>query len=73
MNIKHRIGNRNYHSKLPIIVFQINLNSIHESEEFKETSIVIYITFTFSDLQLMMGVFGHLLGTQKIFYASFQI
>ena len=71
MNIKNRIGNRNYHSKLPIIVFQINLNSILESEKFKETSIVIYITFTFSHLQLMMGVFWHLLGTHKDFLRKF--
>ena len=47
MNIKNRIGNRNYHFKLLIIVFQITLNSILESEEFRETSIVKYITFMF--------------------------
>ena len=35
---KNRIGNRNVHSKLPIIVFQINSISLIESEEFRETS-----------------------------------
>ena len=32
------IGNRNVHSKLPIIIFQINSISLIESEEFRETS-----------------------------------
>ena len=36
---KNKIGNRNSHSILPNIVFQINSISISESEEFKETSI----------------------------------
>ena len=36
---KIRIGNRKFHSKLPIIVFQINSISLIESEEFRETSI----------------------------------
>ena len=36
---KNRIGHRNFHSKLPVIVFQINLISLIESEEFKETLI----------------------------------
>ena len=36
---KIRIGNRNFHSKLPIIVFQINSISLIQSEEFRETSI----------------------------------
>ena len=39
MYSKNRIGNRNVHSKLPIIVFQINLISLIESEEFRETLI----------------------------------
>ena len=37
MYSKHRIGNRNVHSKLPIVVFQINSISSIESEEFRET------------------------------------
>ena len=41
MYSKKKIGNRNFHSKLPIIVFQINSISSIESEEFRETSIVI--------------------------------
>ena len=36
------IGNRNFDSILPIIVFQINSISLIESEEFKESSIVIH-------------------------------
>ena len=39
MYSKNRIGNKNVHSKLPIIVFQINSISLIESEEFRETSI----------------------------------
>ena len=35
---KNRIGIRNFDSKLPIIVFQINSISLIESEEFGETS-----------------------------------
>ena len=35
---KNRIGNRNVHSKLPIVVFQINLISLIELEEFREAS-----------------------------------
>ena len=38
MHSKIRIGNRNYHFKLPIIVFQITSISLIESEEFRETS-----------------------------------
>ena len=38
MYSKNRIGNRNVHSKLPIVVFQINSISSIESEEFRETS-----------------------------------
>ena len=38
MHSKNSIGNRNVHSKLPIVVFQINLISSIESEEFRETS-----------------------------------
>ena len=34
---KNRIINRNVHSKLPIIIFQINSISLIESEEFGET------------------------------------
>ena len=30
-------GNRKFHSKLPIIVFQINSISLIESEEFRES------------------------------------
>ena len=35
---KNRTGNKNIHSKLPIIVFQINSLSLIESEEFRKTS-----------------------------------
>ena len=35
---KNRVGNRSFHSKLPIIVFQINSLSLIESKEFRETS-----------------------------------
>ena len=38
MYSKNRIDNREFHSKLPIIVFQINSISLFESEEFRETS-----------------------------------
>ena len=41
MYSKNRIGNGKFHSKLPIIVFQINSISLIESEEFRETSIVV--------------------------------
>ena len=37
---KDRTGNKNFHSKLPIIVFQINSINLIESEEFRETSII---------------------------------
>ena len=43
MNSKNRVGNKNVHSKLPVIVFQINSISLIESEEFWETSIVSQI------------------------------
>ena len=36
---KNRIGNRKFHSKLTIIVFQINSVNLIESEEFRKTSI----------------------------------
>ena len=38
MYSKNKIGNRNFDSKLPIIVFQINSISLIESEEFREIS-----------------------------------
>ena len=37
MYSKNRIGNRIVHSKLPIIVFQINSISLIESEDLRET------------------------------------
>ena len=40
MYCKNGIGNRNFHSKLPIIVFQINLINLIESKQFRETSTV---------------------------------
>ena len=40
MYSKIRIGSRNVHSKLTIVVFKINSISSIESEEFRETSIV---------------------------------
>ena len=39
----YSIDNRNFHPKLPIIVFQIDSISSIESEEFRETSIVVFI------------------------------
>ena len=38
MYSESRIGNSNFHSKLPFIVFQINSISLIGSEEFRETS-----------------------------------
>ena len=37
------ISNRIVHSKLPIVVFQINSISLTESEEYRETSIMLMI------------------------------
>ena len=37
MYSKNRIGKRNFHSKILIIVFQINSINLIESEEFVET------------------------------------
>ena len=34
---KNRINNRNFHFKLPIIVFQINSICLNASEEFRAT------------------------------------
>ena len=39
MYSKNRIGNRNLHSKLALIVFQMNSFGLIESAEFRETSI----------------------------------
>ena len=36
MYSRNRIGNRNFHSRPPIIVFQINSMSLIESEEFRK-------------------------------------
>ena len=36
---KNSVGNRKFNSKLPTIVFQINLISLIDSDEFRETSI----------------------------------
>ena len=44
MYSKNRIGNRNVHSKLPIVVFQINSIISIESEEFRENSIACATT-----------------------------
>ena len=41
MYSKNKIGNRKFHPKLPIIVFQINSISLIESEESKESLIVL--------------------------------
>ena len=38
MYSKHGFDNRKFHSKLPIIVFQINSISLIESQELRETS-----------------------------------
>ena len=46
MYSKNTIGKKKIHSKLPIIVFQINSISLIESEEFRETSNVSFIYFT---------------------------
>ena len=40
MYSKNAFGNRIFHSKLPIIAFQINSISLIESEEFREPSII---------------------------------
>ena len=40
INSNNRIGSRNFYSKLSIIVFQIYLIRLIESEESRETSIV---------------------------------
>ena len=45
MYSKHWIGNRNVHSKLPIVVFPINSISSIESEEFRKTSNVSTVNF----------------------------
>ena len=45
MYSNNRIGNRNVHSKLPIIAFRINSISLIESEEFRETSIVCVLIY----------------------------
>ena len=45
MYSKNRIGHRNVHSKLQIVVFQINSISSIESGEFRETSNVLTFTF----------------------------
>ena len=47
-----KMGNRNVHSKLPIIVFQINSISLIESEEFRETSNTCRNCTTFEFLTL---------------------
>ena len=55
---KNRIGNRNFHSKLAIIVFQINSISLIESEYFRETSIVYeYLT---KDIRFKNDTSGYL-------------
>ena len=41
MYSKIRIGDRNFLSKLPIIVFQMNSISLIKSEEFRETPITL--------------------------------
>ena len=42
MYSKNRIGNTNFHSKLPIFVFEINSIGLIESDEFRETSNNVY-------------------------------
>ena len=42
MYSKNRIGNTNFHSKLPIFVFQINSITLIESDKFRETSNNVY-------------------------------
>ena len=46
MYSRNRIGNRNYHFKLPIIVFQINSINLIEPEEFRETANVCFTAIT---------------------------
>ena len=56
MYSKNRIGNRKFHSKLPIIVFQINSISLNESEEFGETLIgLIWRWQVYCDLMQNLG------------------
>ena len=47
MYSKNRIGNRNVHSKLTIVVFQINSISSIESEEIRETSNISFCLIIF--------------------------
>ena len=47
---KNRIGDRNFHYKLPIIVFQINAFSLIESEAYRDISIRLYITIHSVDM-----------------------
>ena len=60
MYSKNRIGNRNVHSKLPIIVFQISSISLIESEEFRETSIDFFPQLNWiTKKTLSVKVHGH--------------
>ena len=45
---KNRIGNTNVHSKLPIIVFQINSTSLMESEEFRKPQLDVATDLKYS-------------------------
>ena len=56
MYSKNSIGNRNFHSKLALIVFQINSVGLIESEEFRETSME---TSPKAGLDTYLGIFPY--------------
>ena len=56
MYSKNSIGNRNFHSKLALIVFQINSVGLIESEEFRETSME---TSPKAGLDKYLGIFPY--------------
>ena len=56
----NRFGSRNFHSKIPIIVFQINSINLTESEEFRETwnrDVFSDICFSFFHVIVFFGLF----------------
>ena len=65
MYSKNRIGNKNVHSKLQVIVFQVNSISLIESEEFKEVSIVSQIVCSDEGNQLEMSARGGIFGFSR--------
>ena len=74
---KNRIGNRNVHSKVPTIVFQINSISLMESEEFRETSITrshrFEIFISFSDFLFKTIIFASNKKQKRVKLNNFQM